>query len=55
MATKNLTSDYKIADGWIGTSFCERAIDKERFYVSGKIDDKSGNASCFPFEVEDRQ
>jgi hypothetical protein len=33
---------------WIGTSFCEAAIDEERSYVSGRMDDKSGMATCHP-------
>jgi hypothetical protein len=33
---------------WIGTSFCEVAIDEERSYVSGKMDDKSGMATYHP-------
>ena len=33
---------------WIGTSFCEVAIDEERSYVSGRRDDKSGIATCYP-------
>jgi hypothetical protein len=32
----------------IGTSFCEVAIDEERSYVSGRMDDKSGMANCYP-------
>jgi hypothetical protein len=32
----------------IGTSFCEVAIDEERSYVSGRMDDKSGIATCYP-------
>jgi len=31
----------------IGTFFCEVAIDEERFYVSGKMDDKRGMATCY--------
>jgi hypothetical protein len=33
---------------WIGTSFCEVAIDEERSDVSGRMDDKSGMATCYP-------
>jgi len=29
----------------IGTSFCEVAIDEERSYVSGRMDNKSGMAT----------
>jgi hypothetical protein len=32
----------------IGTSFCEVAIDEERSYVSGRMDDKRGIATCYP-------
>jgi hypothetical protein len=32
----------------IGTSFCEVAIDEERSDVSGRMDDKSGIATCYP-------
>ena len=32
----------------IGTSFCEVAIDKERSYVSGRMDDKSGMITYYP-------
>jgi hypothetical protein len=32
---------------WIGTSFCEVAIDEEWSYVSGRMDDKSGIATCY--------
>jgi hypothetical protein len=32
----------------IGTSFCKGAIDEERSYVSGRMDDKSGIATCYP-------
>jgi hypothetical protein len=32
----------------IGTSFCEVAIDEEWSYVSVKMDDKSGMATCYP-------
>jgi hypothetical protein len=32
----------------IGTSFCEVAIDEERSYVSGRMDDKIGMATCYP-------
>ena len=32
----------------IGTSFCEVAIDEERSYVSGRMDDKSATATCYP-------
>jgi hypothetical protein len=31
---------------WIGTSFCEVAIDEERSDVSGRRDDKRGMATC---------
>jgi hypothetical protein len=33
---------------WIGTSFGEMAIDEERSDVSGRRDDKSGMATCYP-------
>jgi hypothetical protein len=33
---------------WIGTSFCEVAIDEERSDVSGRMDDKRGMATCYP-------
>jgi hypothetical protein len=33
---------------WIGTSFCEVAIDEERSDVSGRMDDKAGMATCYP-------
>jgi hypothetical protein len=32
----------------IGTSFCEATIDEEQSYVSGRMDDKSGIATCYP-------
>jgi hypothetical protein len=31
---------------WIGDFFCEVAIDEERSYVSGRMNDKSGIATC---------
>jgi hypothetical protein len=33
---------------WIGTFFCELAIDEEWSYVSGRMDDKNGIATCYP-------
>jgi hypothetical protein len=33
---------------WIGTSFCESAIDEEWSYLSARMDDKSGMATCCP-------
>jgi hypothetical protein len=33
---------------WIGTSSCDVAIDEERSYVSGRMDDKSGMATFHP-------
>ena len=33
---------------WIGTSFCEVAIDEERSDVSGRMDDKSVMTTCYP-------
>jgi hypothetical protein len=33
---------------WIGTSVCEVAIDEKRSYVSGRMDDKSDIANCYP-------
>jgi hypothetical protein len=33
---------------WIGTSFCEVAIDEARSDVSGRMDDKRGMATCYP-------
>jgi hypothetical protein len=32
----------------IGTSFREGVINEELSYVSGRIDDKSGIATCYP-------
>jgi hypothetical protein len=32
----------------IQTSFCEVAIDEGRSYVSGRMDDKIGMATCYP-------
>ena len=33
---------------WIGDFFCEVAIDEERSYVSGRMDNKSGIVTCYP-------
>jgi hypothetical protein len=33
---------------WIGTSFCEVAIDEERSDVSGRMGDKRGMATYYP-------
>jgi hypothetical protein len=32
----------------IGSSFCQVTIDEERSDVSGRMDDKSGIATCYP-------
>jgi hypothetical protein len=33
---------------WIGTSFCEVAIDQKQSSVSGRMDGKSGMVTCYP-------
>jgi len=32
----------------IGTSFCKVAVDEKQSYVSGRMDDKRGIATCYP-------
>ena len=48
MASKNLMSDYEIAD-WLNRNFLLwREIDEELSYVSGRMDDKIDITICHP-------